>query len=330
MSEEEQKMSQVAPAVAPARRASFLSWLLAQDDLSQARQAAAELTAERREFLRRAKLAFDLGVDVAHSDGSEPGSRAAVVLDLLRQSMYWALRARGSAASEASVEAVWSASEDSLLSDLDAPKAELAELSKALRSNFIELADGSPERQRDSAKLLKRYAARLIRDAQRPDRQLEWAHLKRIARILLLVVPVCVALAAAVLWKNRDLAQDMPWRTSSTELVCHPEKYECGGATTSILFHTKLEDSPWFEYDFGKSLEFSSLTIRNRTDYRPELAVPLVVEVSDDGKQYREIARRMEVFLTWRPSFATQHARYLRVRALNKTTLHLEAIKVHP
>ena len=47
-----------------------------------------------------------------------------------------------------------------------------------------------------------------------------------------------------------------------------------------------------------------------------------------DHQHYRELARRIDVFKTWRSTFATQHARYLRVRAFKKTFLHLEAIDV--
>jgi len=306
-----------------------LDWLLVLSEISQAAEGAALLTPERREFLRRAKVASELAAQ-ARRDRLESGSTTALALDLFRQSIYWALRAQGPPNGQTSVEAVWSESQDAVLASVKAGEGELAELTSIFRSTFIELAERSPERQRALAKLCSRSSARLIVSAQKPLWRLEWARMKRVVRVLLVVLPTPLLILATLWWQNRDLARGMPWHTSSVEMECHPDRSECGGNPTNILFHTKLENSPWFEYDFGSPLQFSSVTIRNRTDYRPDLAVPLVVEASDDRKTYRELARRREVFLTWHPHFATQRARYLRVRALSKTYLHLEAIKVQP
>jgi hypothetical protein len=307
----------------------LLDWLLLREELAQAKGHVAVVTLDRAEFVRRAERAFELA-ERAERDRPHVGSSTALALDLFRQSIYWALRAQSGTPEQASIEAVWFAAEGAGLVGASAQAVELAEVSNAVRSNFVELAEGAAERQRELAKLLRRHARRLIRDAQAPQSQLEWTQLKRTSRLLLLALSVCLPIAAVFIWKNRDLARGVPWRTSSVEMECHPERSECGGASTNILFHTKFEDSPWFEYDFGKPLDFSSVTIRNRTDYRPELAVPLVIEASDDHKNYRELARRKEVFQTWHTSFAPQRARYLRVRALNKTFLHLETVKVQP
>jgi hypothetical protein len=58
--------------------------------------------------------------------------------------------------------------------------------------------------------------------------------------------------------------------------------------------------------------------------------VPLIVEVSNDDQNFQEVVRRTEIFWTWRPSFPTQHARYLRLRVPRRSILHLEAVNVHP
>ena len=60
------------------------------------------------------------------------------------------------------------------------------------------------------------------------------------------------------------------------------------------------------------------------------LAVPLVLEVSDDGASWREVIRRPDVFATWYPTFPAQKARYVRLRVDRISTLHLEAVRVHP
>jgi hypothetical protein len=127
-----------------------------------------------------------------------------------------------------------------------------------------------------------------------------------------------------------DLAAGKPWRTSSVFAECKPTEGLCGGVRTLIKFHTKYENNPWFEYDLGAATRFSSMTIRDRADADQGRAVPLIVEVSDDGQSYREIARRERDFDVWRPTFATQQARFVRLRVPRPTYLHLEEIKVHP
>ena len=313
------------------RSNAFLNWLLVRHELPQAAQAAAEFSRERAELLRRAKLALELG-DMVLAQGSalRAGSASALTLDLFRQAAYWALRAQISDSEQVTPEAVWAAAESSLPGRTKLSMERLSELGKLFSANFIELAEGAPDRQRASAKLLRRCAARLIRHAQQTLWRLEWLKLKRLSRVSLLVLPVLLLTVGSLLWSHRDLAKGKPWRTSSVEYQCHPDRSECGGATTNILFHTKLEENPWFQYDLGEQLEFSSLTIRNRADYGPDAALPLVVEASDDGKQYRELARRTEAFLTWRPSFTKARARYVRLRVPKKTYLHLDSVQVHP
>jgi hypothetical protein len=104
----------------------------------------------------------------------------------------------------------------------------------------------------------------------------------------------------------------------------------CGGVSTEVFFCTNEEENPWFEYDLGAPLQFSSLTIFNRSDSVQERAVPLVVEISNDRKTYKQIASRKEVFDAWRPSFPPQRARYVRLRVTRKSFLHLDRVSVHP
>ncbi len=127
-----------------------------------------------------------------------------------------------------------------------------------------------------------------------------------------------------------DLAAGKPFTLSSKWADCHPDKNECGGFPTRIAFHTQAEPSPWFQIDLGEPTTFSSATIVNRQDMAMPLAVPLVVEVSDDGKAFREVARRDDVFSTWLATFPPQTARYFRLKVARLSTLHLEAVQVHP
>ena len=320
-------------AEAPRPRGGWLGWLLVRDELARARENAARFTPAQCEYLRRAKLALELG-ELALGPGSavRSGSTAPLAADLFRQSVYWALLSRQPERAPASTEAIWATADGVALASVPGNDDERAQIATAMRSTFIELAEGSLEAQRATAQLVQRSALALVKDRQQVLWQLEWCKLKRLVRVASLAVICAIPLAFGLnrLMIKPDLAKGKAWHLSSVGIECHPEKSDCGGTTTAILFHTKLEQNPWFEYDFATPLAFSSLTIRNRSDCCAERAVPLVVEVSDDDRHFHEIARRVDAFDTWRPSFSTQHARYLRLRVPREAILHLEAIQVHP
>ncbi len=148
---------------------------------------------------------------------------------------------------------------------------------------------------------------------------------------------VCIALSAAIggvlvgkQFLPEDLAAGKPFTLSSKWADCHPDQNECGNYPTRIAFHTLPEASPWYQVDLGAPTTFSGATIVNRQDMAMPLALPLVLEASDDGKKFKELARRTESFVTWSPNFPAQTARYFRVRVDRTSTLHLEAVRVHP
>jgi len=314
-------------------RSRRLDWLLGGSEVARAEAGAQRLSREQRERLRRAKLAFEMG-ELALAPGSvvRAGSTAAIAANLFRQATYWALLSQQNDTARPSPAEAWAGAAPTLVETLRLSEAESAQIASAMGSTFVELGEGAPEMQTANAELLRRVARQVVGQAQAPIWQLEWAKLKRFARVSFLAVLVLgvVGTALTVALRKPDLAAGKPWRTSSVGYACHPERSDCGGAVTDIFFHTRTENNPWFEYDFGTPLAFSSLTIKNRSDFGPERAVPLVVEVSNDDQSFREIARRDDVFSTWRPSFPTERARYLRLRVPRESILHLEAVRVHP
>lgn len=308
----------------------FVDWLLVRKELARVRAEAARFTPEQREFLRRAKVALELGeVALAPGNAVRSGSTAPLAANLFRQAVYWALLAQGAQTEKVSPEQLWTRTDRSILDSVAGNEGEYAYFTIAMRSTFIELADGTEEAQRAGALRLRVAARRLVVASQRLLWSVEWAKLKRIVRVALAVL--IPAAAIFLLWPAKaDLAKGATWRVSSVGTECHPEKSDCGGVKTDILFHTNLESNPWFEYDFGAPLAFSSLTVKNRSDFGPERAIPLVVEVSNDDKSFKEVARRDTTFDVWKPSFTTQRARYLRLRVARDSILHLERIAVHP
>lgn len=136
-----------------------------------------------------------------------------------------------------------------------------------------------------------------------------------------------VASDVPVFWS--DLASGKKWTASSQR-----DNWAESGKITDepgiqILFHTKEDDSPWFVIDLEKPVSIASVDVLNRQDCCGERAVPLLVELSDDAKTWREVARRDEPFTAWKASFPAQDARYVRLRAPRKTYLHLQKIGIH-
>ncbi|MBE2251846.1 MAG: discoidin domain-containing protein [Myxococcus sp.] len=158
---------------------------------------------------------------------------------------------------------------------------------------------------------------------------------RRVARLatgfaIVFAVLVFVGPLLLSVFEPVDLAKGKPWRASSSMFTCHPESIECGGARTTILFHTQEDNEPWFLIDLGAPTTFRSATVVNRRDDGRDRAVPLVLEVSDDEQTWREVSRRVEVFKVWQPRFEPVTARFVRVRVARRSYLHLEAVRVHP
>ena len=178
--------------------------------------------------------------------------------------------------------------------------------------------------------LLLAHAEKRLRALEEPMRRARRAQLRATAVALALLLPLLfvVAFGGWLLFGERELSAGKPWTTSSSAMTCNPEHKSCGGAKTSILFHTAEESEPWFEIDLGQVQELTRIEVTNRSDCCPERAVPLIVEVSLDKLDYRRVARRFSVFDRWSQRFAATRARYVRLRVARRSFLHLEQVRV--
>jgi hypothetical protein len=313
------------------RAKAIVEWFWRGRAVAAARASASQITSEQRELSARARTAFDLAARTLTPDASRS---VAIAADLFRQAAYWALLARSPQVGRPAAQALWAESDESVLIEAAGGADHLAALRQLTESSFADLADRPLAEQRAAADKLERFASHLIAAGRQPLIRLEEARIQRFFGLSLFVacvLAICFLGNAGYRYatKKPNLAAHTPWTASSEFAKCHPEAGECGGTNTYMFFCTKSEDRPWFEYDFGAPLHFSSMTIVNRRDFGPERAIPLVVEVSNDRKTYTEIARRAEVFDTWRPKFPVQQARYLRLIVPRVTFLHLEAVEVH-
>lgn len=95
-----------------------------------------------------------------------------------------------------------------------------------------------------------------------------------------------------------------------------------------LVFHTTEENSPSVTVDMLKERSVTRVVLRNRLDCCQDRGLPLLVELGTSPSNYVEVARRTAPFDTWEISVAPTQARYLRVRADRKTTLHLTGIEI--
>lgn len=326
-----------APAPAPSRdRPGFLrrvaDWYTCRPQRERAR-AAATASLRARELLGRAKAAFaTANLLTEPADPSRRELAPAHAAALYAEALGWALWSYRPSDDLPKPEDLWDAATPALR-ELAYSEEQLAELNRLLTAPRLAmlLAERPRAAREGAARLLKRAALVVIDVRERPLRAEDGIALVSFARIALTVLVLAGGIGAAIALRPEkpNLVAGKPWTTSSSALECHPAKLECGGVRTRIFFHTRDEQDPWLRYDLGTKTAFSSMRIENRQDSEGARAVPLVVEVGDDGSHFREIARRDSDFSTWKPSFPTVTARYVRLRVARKSILHLEEVDVY-
>jgi hypothetical protein len=320
---------------APAEAKGVVEWFWRGAALRRARAYVTELPITERTALERAQVALELA-DRAY-DPVEPlraGSSLAVAVSLYREAVYWGLRAQSEHYSGGTLTTLFESVPSEVLSFMAGSADELELVRRALvERTFVETAALPPELLPRDAERAREFAHALLRRKLAPQSRVTSLLLQRAARTLAL----CGLLVAAVLggWsmlaglkRGPDLAAGKPWHASSSSATCRPQEHRCAGVHTDMFFTTEEEKEPWLEIDLGKNTAFNQVEITNRSDCCPDRAVPLVVEVSRDHKNWREVSRRMDTFSVWQSQFAAQSARYVRLRVLRRTILHLDKVAV--
>ncbi|HEY2736709.1 MAG TPA: hypothetical protein VGI70_22065, partial [Polyangiales bacterium] len=277
-------MSAVEPSEASAALSSSGSsangvweWLWRSRALDAARRRE-RLTGLRRERMRRAQLAAEMAERaIEPGDPLRAGPSLPLALSLYRQAVYWALLAfHDHGAPPTLREALASTREQKL--DLSAD--ELVQARAALiDKTFIETADDRSEVQKSDADACRSFVRALL-DANpiAHDRVgtflVQRAIRSSIAFLTFVMIAVAIAIGIRDAIRGPDLARGRPWRSSSHEFECHPKNGECGGAQTNIFFHTKEENSPWFEIDLGTPQTVARVEVENRDDCCVERASP--------------------------------------------------------
>jgi len=335
LSDHDQKLA--SPPRGPAISKRIIDWFWRGSTLEKARQALPPLSERAATFARRARASSELAQNMLASD--EPGemSSEGSACETYREASYWALCALVARAEPTfepnDSELVWNGLDDALL--VQASGAERVEvLRSALRSgSFIYFAELSLAEQTALLPELRKLAQALLVKLDERSIALDAIYLERAWRLALLVllalgIAVSPIFIKSALEARSQLNQGKPWRASS--------KYEAGGYTSpaqkcpespNYFFHTNEEPSPWVEFDLGTSQKIKKVQVDNRVDCCSDRADPFVVEVSDDRKHWRRVARHEGEFTTWEATF-TAEARYLRLRLLHQNYFHLTGVRI--
>ena len=189
------------------------------------------------------------------------------------------------------------------------------------------------ERDTEAESRLRGLAAQLLARVDVDAQSIQRIWFERLLRVgLPLMALLVLAVGLKIAHDQSKLLEEttIPWRASSrfVEPGCISPRQGC--EQDHFFFHTRTEAEPWIEFDLGDKGSVSKVTVMNRTDCHgcSARAVPLVIEVSDDRKNWAIVARREADFATWRAQFPRQKARWLRLRVLKRTPFHLKQVRI--
>jgi hypothetical protein len=347
--EESQPRAALAAApIAPVSRGSIFAraweWLWRGAALAQGRAALTGAS----ELERRARLAATVAAHAFEPrERFAAGDAAFLGCELYREAAYWCLRAltgprtrlvsateRERTASRAEREALWQQADAALLLRVAGDTAVLAQLRAAfVDSSFADFAELPADQQARLATQLRALSAALLEQLDAPQRELDLLLLQRLTRTGALLAAAAIALLVTVRVLDKmqpDLARGRAWRASSEDFPgCKSPQQDCDDSPY-YFFHTRAEANPWVEIDLGAERTFSQVKVKNREDCCLERAVPLVVEVSNDRKQWMRLAQKTSPFTSWTADFASTRARWVRVRVQGRGPLHLKQVRVLP
>jgi hypothetical protein len=166
----------------------------------------------------------------------------------------------------------------------------------------------------------------------RPARALRMARQVRLAVAALSILALlCVATAYALAPKN--IARGKITVASSH----HPGTPPASGATNGEIepsygVHTEADAEPWVMVDLGKPYSVREVRVYNRGDGWQDEGLPIALDVSLDGKAWKEVDRRATPYSQSQPWIAKIHVppvRYVRVRRPVRGVIAISEIEVY-
>jgi hypothetical protein len=188
------------------------------------------------------------------------------------------------------------------------------------------LAGMAPQAVREAEGVLRRLATASRRTLWERTKRARRVVLRRWSRIAL--VPL-LALACVVYFRPaKPLNHALHARVSIPNASpTYPPRLVVDGNRSNLGFHT-LSGPNELTIDLGSPKRVSRVVVYNRADCCTERAVPLSVEVQENGK-YRNVGTRKLVFEIWRVEFPATKTRFVRLISTNPEAFHLSEIEVY-
>ena len=156
----------------------------------------------------------------------------------------------------------------------------------------------------------------------------------RVAAVLVLVAYAALLVVRATLLP-KDIALGKPVHPSSKPggPKAAPDGHELvdGDFGTSVGVYTNTEDNPSVVIDLQDSYWIDKVKVYNRLDGWFDDCLPLVAELSTDGKNWEQIGRREEHFGTdppWIVDGGGRRATQVRLRVARRSYLALSEVEV--
>ena len=250
------------------------------------------------------------------------GSRPAVIMQLCREAVYFALLALGPEpnARPGDLMALWTERRpETLLSGMEPESVE------AVRRSLVDARPDSLDATDDDAMRARAFAEALVAVVDAPRLRVRRLLARRravIAAGALLLVVLGLVIRAMLIGPN--LVAGRTLQTSSRWAGC-PSDPNC----VPLMFCTDNDPGPWVEFDLDRPRRVHRVDVTNRPDCCADRAIPLLVETSVDHATWTEVARRDTLFTQWTAEFARTPARYVRLRVPRPSLLHLQDVEIH-
>jgi hypothetical protein len=172
----------------------------------------------------------------------------------------------------------------------------------------------------------------LEREARLVDRVLfiRWARIGA-AALVLLAIAWLISGAIERKFAKPNIALGRPVTISSSlsadAALDHPLLVD--GNRANLGFHTENAPNQWVMIDLGSTKNISRVVVYNRVDCCQERAIPLRLEVSDDGTNFKKVVDCTEEFEVWTTRGLNVNGRYVRLRHLGANFLHFAEIEVY-
>jgi hypothetical protein len=299
--------------------------------LEKAQREAASRSSDQQSRMRDLVTAADARLAAAES--LTGGDQVPAALILYREGITFAMRAilesRGHQSDEPTIEGVFRSFAALIESgEVPAPPDGFEGVRTLLCDTrplvFDELPSGEAQAKRSSIETTALWLRGLV-DA-RSVRQIKWSRALRIGSISLALL-AGLGFGATKLMAPKNIALGKPVEISSRRPQCPPGSGEAGASPAGLVdgntggnydICTNYEVRPWVSIDLQTVRRIAKIVAYYRGDCcQGAYDLPAVLELSEDGTNYREVARRTTAYSAtdpWVTKLDNQSARFVKVR----------------